>query len=164
MPDLEKFFGSEDWNMDFVRAMLAEFIGSFFFVLIGILCTSFKPTDTEWQFASPVQVAFALGCITFSISHALGRISGAHLSPMVSLGLFLICGMSVLSVIGYIFAQFLGGLAAIGIISLSPNEEMYKENCTIRPMMGASYLEICTVVFGVLYLDRNSNCDYRMTL
>lgn len=145
MTDWGHCFGGSDWNLDFIRALFAEFLGTFFFVLIGILCTLFKPSETEWPYASPVQVAFALGCITFSVSHSLEPISGAHLNPSVSLAMFLVCGMSLLSFIGYVIAQILGGLAATGIILLVIDKEMYQDERPLRASMGTSLLELCIV-------------------
>ncbi|XP_011181265.1 aquaporin-like [Zeugodacus cucurbitae] len=145
MMNWERFFGASDWNVDFIRALFAEFLGTFFFVLIGILCTLFKPSDTEWPYASPVQVAFALGCTAFSVSHSLGPISGAHISPTVSLGMFLVCGMSLLCFIGYVIAQTLGGLAATAVILSVIDKEMYQDNRPLRASMSSSLLELCIV-------------------
>ncbi|XP_050318933.1 aquaporin-like [Bactrocera neohumeralis] len=145
MTDWLEILGASDWNLDFVRALFAEFLGTFFFVLLGILCTLFKPSETEWPYASPVQVAFTLGCTTFSVSHSLGNISGAHLSPSVSLAIFLVCGMSLLCFIGYVIAQILGGLAATAIILSVLDKEMYQDQRPLRPSMSTELFELCIV-------------------
>ena len=61
-------------------------------------------------------IALAFGLSIVAMAYAIGDISGCHINPAVSLGVFLNKGMSAKDFVGYIIAQFLGGMAGAGIL------------------------------------------------
>jgi aquaporin Z len=61
-------------------------------------------------------VALAFGLTVVTIAYALGHISGAHLNPAVSVGLWIGGRFEGKDLLGYILAQVLGGLTAAGIL------------------------------------------------
>ncbi|MBO9626368.1 MAG: aquaporin [Microbacterium sp.] len=84
------------------RKALAEAIATFLFVLsiIGAVNSGSPLT--------PLAIGFALAVLVYSTGH----ISGAHLNPAVSVGVFLRGGLSVVDLIVYIVAQLVGAAVA----------------------------------------------------
>jgi aquaporin Z len=62
-------------------------------------------------------VALAFGLTVVGMAYAIGHISGAHMNPAVSLGLFMGGRMSAKDLVPYIVAQVVGGLIA-GVVLL----------------------------------------------
>jgi aquaporin Z len=64
-------------------------------------------------------VAFAFGLSVVAMAYSIGQISGAHLNPAVSrLGMFIAGRTSPRDFSGYIVAQFIGAIAAAGVLYL----------------------------------------------
>ena len=84
------------------RKVVAEAVATFLFVfsIIGAI-NSGSPLTT-------LAIGLALAVLIYSVGH----ISGAHLNPAVSFGVFLRGGMSVVDLIAYVIAQFVGGALA----------------------------------------------------
>lgn len=84
------------------RKALAEALATFLFVfsIIGAV-NSENPL-------TPLAIGLALAVLVY----ATGHISGAHLNPAVSVGVFLRGGLSAVDLIAYIVAQFVGGALA----------------------------------------------------
>jgi aquaporin Z len=86
------------------KAVLAEFIGTFFFFSI-ILSTL---TNTTY---GPIAIAVGL----LSAIYFGGSISGGHFNPAVSIMMFVKGSISADVLLLYIIAQIFGGLIALGI-------------------------------------------------
>lgn len=84
------------------RKALAEAIATFLFVLSIIGAVNADSPLT------PLAIGLALAVLIYGTGH----ISGAHLNPAVSVGVFLRGGLSVVDLIAYIVAQFVGGAVA----------------------------------------------------
>ncbi len=98
-----------------MKKLLAEFIGTFWLVLGGcgsaVLAAAFPEVGIG---LAGVSLAFGLTVLT--IAYSLGHISGAHLNPAVSVGLWIGGRFSSKDLIPYIVAQVLGGIAAAGVL------------------------------------------------
>ncbi|MGN7741731.1 aquaporin Z [Pseudomonas sp. 22526] len=95
----------------------AEFFGTFWLVLGG--CGSAVLAAGVPQFGiGYLGVALAFGLSVLTMAYALGPISGAHLNPAVSVGLWLSGRFPGSRLLPYIVAQVLGGLAAGGVLFL----------------------------------------------
>lgn len=87
------------------KQILIEILGSFFFISV-ILNTL---TDTALGAIAPITVAVALlAAIYFGY-----KTSGAHFNPAVSFAMFLKKQIPIETLLGYIFAQMLGGILAV---------------------------------------------------
>jgi len=84
------------------RNAAAETLATFLFVLSIIAAV-----NSASPFA-PLAIGFALTVLVY----ATGHISGAHLNPAVSIGVFIRGGLSLADLAAYIVAQFVGGLLA----------------------------------------------------
>lgn len=63
-----------------------------------------------------VGVSFAFGLSVLSIAYSLGYISGAHLNPAVTIGLWAGERMQAKDILPYIIFQVLGAVAAAGVL------------------------------------------------
>jgi aquaporin Z len=98
-----------------MKKLLAEFFGTFWLVLGGcgsaVLAAGFPSVGIGL-----LGVSFAFGLTVLTIAYSLGHISGAHLNPAVSVGLWIGGRFDVKDLGGYVAAQILGGIAAAGVL------------------------------------------------
>jgi aquaporin Z len=100
-----------------MKKLVAEFIGTLWLVLGGcgsaVLAAGIP--DLGIGFAG---VALAFGLTVVTMAYAIGHISGCHLNPAVSIGLWIGGRFDKKELIPYIIAQVLGGIAGAGILYL----------------------------------------------
>lgn len=89
----------------------AEFIGTFVLVFGG--CGSAVLAGDKIGFAG---IALAFGLSLLVMVYVIGHISGCHINPAVTLGVFLSKKMERRYVIGYWVAQILGAIVAAGCL------------------------------------------------
>ncbi|OCH09657.1 aquaporin Z [Aliivibrio fischeri] len=96
---------------------MAEFIGTFWLVLGGcgsaVLAAAFPDLGIGF-----VGVSLAFGLTVLTMAFAIGHISGCHLNPAVSVGLWVGGRFDAKDLVPYIVSQVLGGIAAGGILYL----------------------------------------------
>lgn len=93
------------------RKFAAEFVGTFVLVFGGV-GTAVLAGDA----VGAIGVAFAFGLSLLAMAYAIGPISGCHINPAVTLGVFLRKGMSIADAGAYWAAQVLGAFAASGLL------------------------------------------------
>jgi len=98
-----------------MRKLTAEFIGTFWLVLGGCGSAVLAATFPEVGIGL-VGVSLAFGLTVLTIAYSLGHISGAHLNPAVSIGLWAGGRFNSKDLFPYISAQILGGLLAAGVL------------------------------------------------
>jgi aquaporin Z len=95
----------------------AEFIGTFWLVLGGcgsaVLAAGFPEVGIGL-----LGVSLAFGLTVLTMAYAIGHISGCHLNPAVSVGLWIGGRFPANQLLPYIVAQVLGGVAAGGVLYL----------------------------------------------
>ena len=103
--------------MTLSKKLAAEFIGTFWLVLGGcgsaVLAAAFPEVGIGL-----VGVSLAFGLTVLTMAYAIGHISGCHLNPAVSFGLWSSGRFSSTELIPYIVFQVLGGIAGAGILYL----------------------------------------------
>jgi aquaporin Z len=96
---------------------MAEFVGTFWLVLGGcgsaVLAAAFPGLGIGF-----VGVALAFGLTVLTMAYAIGHISGCHLNPAVSFGLWAGKRFPAKKMAGYIIAQVLGAILAGGVLYL----------------------------------------------
>jgi aquaporin Z len=96
---------------------MAEFIGTFWLVLGGcgsaVLAAGFPRVGIGL-----LGVALAFGLTVLTMAYAIGHISGCHLNPAVSVGLWAGGRFPRNQLLPYIVAQVLGAIAAGGVLYL----------------------------------------------
>jgi aquaporin Z len=95
----------------------AEFFGTFWLVLGGcgsaVLAAAFPEVGIGL-----LGVSLAFGLTVLTMAFAIGHISGCHLNPAVSIGLWAGGRFPANQLLPYIIAQVLGGVAAGGVLYL----------------------------------------------
>ncbi|MDM8540629.1 aquaporin [Desulfococcaceae bacterium HSG9] len=96
-----------------MKKYVAEFIGTFTLVLFG--CGA---AVVAGQQIGVLGISFAFGFALIAMAYGIGPISGCHINPAVSLGVFTAGRMSAADLIGYIISQILGAIAAAALLLL----------------------------------------------
>lgn len=97
------------------KKITAEFIGTFWLVLGG--CGSAVLSAAYPQLGiGLLGVALAFGLTVLTMVYALGHISGGHLNPAVSFGLWMGGRFSAKELLPYVISQILGGIVAALIL------------------------------------------------
>lgn len=103
--------------MSLSKRAVAEFIGTFWLVFGGcgsaVLAAAFPQLGIGL-----LGVSLAFGLTVLTMAFAIGHISGCHLNPAVSIGLWAGKRFPSNELIPYIIAQVLGGVAGSGILYL----------------------------------------------
>ncbi len=94
-----------------MKKLIAEFVGTFTLVLFG--CGTAVVAGSQ---VGVLGIAFAFGFALIAMAYGIGPISGCHINPAVSLGVFTAGRMSAKDLIGYIISQCLGAIVAAGIL------------------------------------------------
>lgn len=148
-----------------MKRYLAEFIAAFFLVFAGV------GAIVSNQYRLEVQVQDGVGLLGIALAHglalalaiaAIGRISGGHANPAVSLAFLVARRISFKDFLGYVVAQLLGGVAAAFLLKrlLPPDSVSFVGTGVpgladkIEPFQGAAIEVILTfflvfVIWGV---------------
>jgi aquaporin Z len=98
-----------------VEPLIAEFLGTFWLVLGGcgsaVLAAAFPQVGIGL-----LGVSFAFGLTVLTMAFAVGHISGCHLNPAVSIGLWAGGRFSARDLVPYVLVQVLGGLAGAAVL------------------------------------------------
>jgi aquaporin Z len=98
-----------------MKKYAAEFVGTFWLVLGGcgsaVLAAAFPDVGIGL-----LGVSLAFGLTVMTMAFAIGHISGCHLNPAVSIGLWAGGRFPASQLLPYIVAQVLGALAAGGVL------------------------------------------------
>ncbi|MFA5631278.1 MAG: aquaporin Z [Porticoccaceae bacterium] len=100
-----------------MKKYVAELFGTFWLVLGGcgsaVLAAAFPEVGIGFM-----GVALAFGLTLLTMAYAIGHISGCHLNPAVSVGLWAGGRFPAKELAPYIIAQVVGGIAAGGVLYL----------------------------------------------
>ena len=100
-----------------MKAYCAEFFGTFWLVLGGcgsaVLAAAFPDVGIGL-----LGVSLAFGLTVLTMAFAIGHISGCHLNPAVSIGLWAGGRFPAKQLLPYVVAQVVGGIVAGGILYL----------------------------------------------
>jgi aquaporin Z len=98
-----------------MKKNLAEFISTFWLVLGGcgsaMLAAGFPGVGIGL-----LGVSLAFGLTVLTIAYSLGHISGAHLNPAVTIGLWMGGRIEAKDILPYVISQIAGGIAAAAVL------------------------------------------------
>jgi aquaporin Z len=101
--------------MSLSKRAVAEFLGTFWLVFGGcgsaVLAAAFPQVGIGL-----LGVALAFGLTVLTMAFAIGHVSGCHLNPAVSIGLWVGKRFPAAEIIPYVVAQVLGGIAGSGVL------------------------------------------------
>jgi aquaporin Z len=96
-----------------MKKYLAELVGTFFLVFFGV-GTAVVAGDK----VGIVGIAFAFGLGLIAAAYGIGPISGCHINPAVSIGVWVAGRMKTVDLIGYWVGQFVGATLAAWVVYL----------------------------------------------
>lgn len=154
-----------------MKKYVAEFIGTAVLVIFGCgsavgantLLGSEKAVGAPLAF-STLLIAFAFGLSIVAMAYSIGNVSGCHINPAVSIGMFVSGRMKGGDFAGYLIAQFLGGIAGAGLLTafFGSNENLgqngYGAASALGISAGVAFLveTVLTFVFVLLILGVTS--------
>jgi aquaporin Z len=112
--------------MSIVKRCVAEFIGTFWLVFGGCGSAVFAAAFPEASNALGigfVGVSLAFGLTVMTMAFAIGHISGCHLNPAVSIGLWSGKRFPASELFPYIGSQIFGGIAGAGVLLLIASQK-----------------------------------------
>lgn len=121
-----------------MKRYIAEFIAAFFLVFVGVGATvadfhlsTIRVTDSF----GPLGIALATGLALALGIAAVGRISGGHANPAVTIAFFVSRRIKAVDALGYIVSQLLGGIAAAFLVKrILPTDAF--SNASGAPILG----------------------------
>lgn len=96
-----------------MKKYLAELVGTFILVLFG--CGTAVVAGDK---VGILGIAFAFGLALIGAAYGIGPVSGCHINPAVSLGVFTAGRMSLRDMLGYWVGQFVGAILAASVLSV----------------------------------------------
>ncbi len=108
--------------MNLSKRLTAEYLGTFWLVFGGcgsaVLAAAFPQVGIGL-----LGVSLAFGLTVLTMAYAIGHISGCHLNPAVSIGLWAGKRFPATDLLPYIIAQVLGGLTGAWILYLIASDK-----------------------------------------
>lgn len=101
-----------------MNKLIAEFIGTFTLVLFGCGAAVIAGMGSGATSIDVLGISFAFGLAIVAMAYGIGPVSGCHVNPAVSFGVWMAGRMSLGEFIGYAIAQVLGALAGAAILYL----------------------------------------------
>jgi len=98
-------------TLDFWRAVIGEFMATFFFLLTCLIGV--------WNPDNLVAGALGTGLTIAILVQMFNAISGANINPAVTLALFVNGQISLVRAVCYMVAQMLGGIGGAGVVKLT---------------------------------------------
>ena len=154
-----------------MKKYLAEMVGTMVLVLIGCGAAVSLGCNPVADQASVVGTALALGLSVVAMAYTIGGISGCHINPAITLGVFLSGRMNARDCGMYMLFQIIGGImgAAVlyavttsaGLIGTGANDlQVVNGACvTIAPLGGFLAETFFTCVFVLVVLGATSKTN-----
>ncbi|MFC4335057.1 aquaporin [Salininema proteolyticum] len=127
------------------KKLTAEFVGTFVLVFAGVGAVVFGI-----QLSGVVGVALAFGLALLAMVYAVGPVSGCHINPAVTMGMWVTGRLSIREAAGYWGAQILGGIAAAALIKLTVSAGGVMDQST---GMGANSYGVTVNLTGALIVE-----------
>ncbi|MGX7163413.1 MIP/aquaporin family protein [Enterococcus massiliensis] len=97
--------------MEDLRQYLSEFIGTFMLVFVGTAVVVIAQVD-------PLTIGLAFGLTVTMMAYAVGKISGGHFNPAVTIAMVINDRLPIRDGLFYILSQFIGATVASAFLSL----------------------------------------------
>lgn len=94
-----------------MKKYLAELAGTFILVLFGVGTAVVAGDKVGF-----LGIAFAFGLSLIGAAYGIGPVSGCHINPAVSLGVWVAGRMKLADMLGYWVGQFIGALLAAWVV------------------------------------------------
>ncbi|KAK4262772.1 hypothetical protein QN277_028284 [Acacia crassicarpa] len=139
-PPAPLFEPGELKSWSFYRAGIAEFIATFLFLYITILTVmGFKNSTNKCATVGIQGIAWAFGGMIFALVYCTAGISGGHINPAVTFGLFLARKLSLTRALFYMIMQCLGAICGAGVVKGFEGKARYQMNNGGANMVNKGY-------------------------
>jgi glycerol uptake facilitator-like aquaporin len=123
-----------------IAMIMAEFLGT---ALLTLAILAIHKTS---GIGFPYFVAIGAGLVLAMATFVLGGVSGAHLNPIVTIGLWSIRKIKALPAVVYIASQMLGGIAAYYLFTYFVNQTFENTTATFE-----SRVLVAEVIGGLVF-------------
>lgn len=125
-PPTPLFEASELSSWSFYRAGIAEFIATFLFLYITVLTVMGVSKSPNKCASVGIQgIAWAFGGMIFALVYCTAGISGGHINPAVTFGLFLARKLTLTRAVFYMVMQCLGAICGAGVVKGFEGKRQY---------------------------------------
>lgn len=101
----------------FHRALIAEFIATLLFLYITVATViGYQKQADPCMGVGLLGIAWAFGGMIFVLVYCTAGISGGHINPAVTFGLFLARKVSLVRAVSYMIAQCAGAICGVGLV------------------------------------------------
>ncbi|XP_062090351.1 aquaporin PIP1-2-like [Humulus lupulus] len=115
-PPAPLFEPGELKSWSFWRAGIAEFVATFLFLYITVLTVMGVKRSPKCGSVGIQGIAWAFGGMIFALVYCTAGISGGHINPAVTFGLFLARKLSLTRSIFYMVMQCLGAICGAAVV------------------------------------------------
>lgn len=98
-----------------MKKYISEFVGTLFLTLLACGVAVIVGCDTA---SGVVATALAFGLVIVAMAYSIGNVSGCHINPAVSIGMFVAGKMELKECVKYVISQFLGALAGSALLGV----------------------------------------------
>lgn len=99
-----------------MKKYLAELIGTMVLVLMGCGAAVFAGVEQNFISVGTLGVAFAFGLSVIAMAYGIGSISGCHINPAITLGVWMTGRMHGKDAVMYILFQIIGAILGSSIL------------------------------------------------
>lgn len=106
-----------------VKKWISEFVGTMLLVIFGcgtaVAVNTYMSNITGAEFPfSLLIIALAFGLVLTALAYTIGKVSGAHVNPAVSVACLIDGRIDVAECVEYVVLQILGGIAGAAVLML----------------------------------------------
>jgi aquaporin Z len=150
-----------------MKKYLAELVGTMVLVLMGCGSAVFAGTSQPFSSVGTLGVAFAFGLSVIAMAYSIGKVSGCHINPAITLAAWLSGRMESKDAALYMVFQVIGALIGSAIlwalaIGSGTSTTLTGANAFADGVMARAFIAECvfTFVFVFVVLGTTSNGAY----
>jgi len=136
-----------------IKRLIAEGTGTFFLVFIGTGAILLSDA-IEFRYPPDIGIGLSFGIAVMLVILAIGKFSGAHINPAVTIGFWYDKQIPTSDVLPYIISQCAGGTAASFTLALiapdHPNLGGTMSDLEIWKIFTIEFFITATLMFGIL--------------
>ena len=124
---------------------LAELLGTFVLVAVGSMAILNGGGDV-------VVIAFGFGLALMAGIYMFGGLSGAHLNPAVTVGMYLNKKIDSSDAIGYIVAQVAGGVLASSLVLYASDKAAVASTMNVHPSLDTTQTLVFEAILTAIFM------------